>query len=137
MSEKQEIGFNLENFIKAVLVGLNIPTKSDINMLQNRIDELERLIAENRKGQGREKKNKQAEKKTKSAKKPGTQKAKKRGATSISIVLKEINKHPEGTDYKTIQKATGYEERKLRNIIFRLSKINKIRKIERGIYAKA
>jgi hypothetical protein len=136
MSEREEIKINLENFIKAIMASLDIPTKSDINVLQNRIDELEELIAENRKEQGKTKQTKQDKRKARPTKKTGTKKAKKRGKTSISVILEEINKYPEGVDYKTIRNATGYEERKLRNIIFRLSKLNKIKKLARGKYAK-
>ena len=59
------------------------------------------------------------------------------GTSSISIVFEEISKYPGGVQYKTIQKATGFEERSLRNIIFKLSKLNKIRRLERGKYIKA
>jgi hypothetical protein len=47
-----------------------------------------------------------------------------------------IGNHPDGTDFKTIKAATGFEDKKLRNIIFRLDKIKRIQRVTRGIYKK-
>jgi hypothetical protein len=51
-------------------------------------------------------------------------------------VLNVIGNHPEGTDFKTIKAATGFGDKKLRNIIFRLDRIEKIERVSRGIYKK-
>ena len=113
--KKEEIKIHWENFIKAIMVGLDIPTRKDIKMLQSRIHELEKLV-----------------------KAGGADKVvnidKNLGRTAISVVFDEISKYPEGVNYKTIKKATGFEERKLRNIIFRLTKLNKIQSLGRGKY---
>jgi hypothetical protein len=120
MAKKQENEINSENLIKTILGAFDIATKSDITELQNRVDKLERLIV-----------------RQKTMETGKAAKYKKRADTATSTVLKEINKYHEGTNFKTIQTATGFEERKLRNIIFRLDKFNKIKKIARGKYAKA
>jgi hypothetical protein len=39
--------------------------------------------------------------------------------------------------FADIKSRTGYEEKKLRNIIFRLNKIGKIKRKERGVYVGA
>ena len=40
----------------------------------------------------------------------------------------------QGTDFATIQAKTDFDEKKIRNIIFRLNKIGKIKRKSRGIY---
>lgn len=118
MVEKPEPGTNWEGFVKMMLNKLDIPTKEDILLLHDRLDTLEQLLKQ---------------KKSRSAKKtnPGP-----RRKSASSIVLEVIANHPGGTNFKTIKAATGFEEKKLRNIIYRLDKIQQIKRVKRGIYKK-
>jgi acetyl-CoA carboxylase alpha subunit len=115
--EPTEFGNNLETFIKMFLHRLDIPTKEDIADLHKRLDKLEQLIYQNHPSSKQKSKSRTPRKKSAS-----------------SIVLNIIGNHPEGTDFKTIQAATGFDDKKLRNIIFRLDKIKKIQRVSRGIY---
>jgi Fic family protein len=117
MTENTELGTNWEGFIKILLHRLDIPTQEDINNLHTRLDKLEQLIYQKQPG----------------AKKEKPQKAAKRKSAS-AIVLEVIANHPKGTNFKTIKAATGFDDKKLRNIIFRLDKIGKIQRASRGIY---
>lgn len=117
MSNTMDLGANWEGFIKMLLQRLDMPTKEDINTLHNRLDTLEELIAQ-----------KQPFAKKRAVVKPG----KRRSASNI--VLEILANYPEGTDFKTIQAATGFDDKKLRNIIFRLDKIGQIKRVRRGIY---
>lgn len=112
-------GNNWESMIKLFLSRLDIPSKEDINLLHGRLDTLEQLL-----GQGKL-----------SAALQGTDSTGRRKSAS-SIVLDVIANHPEGTNFKTIKAATGFNDKKLRNIIFRLDKIEKIARVKRGIYKK-
>ena len=115
--EPIEFSNNWENFIKTLLHSLDIPTKEDITKINKRIDKLEQLIYQNHPS--------------------GIQKNKSRiprKKSASSIVLGIIGNHPDGTDFKTIKDATGFDDKKLRNIIFRLDKIGKIQRVNRGIY---
>ena len=119
MSEKSEFGINWENFITMLLKSLDIPTKKDITFLHGRLDKLEQLLYQKQPGEST------------------------RGKTPIgkrvnasSIVLGVFAKYPEGTNFKTIKEATKFDDKKLRNIIFRLDKINRIERVKRGIYKK-
>ncbi len=117
--EQTDFGANWENFIKMLLHRLDIPTKEDISNLHARLDKLEQLIYQ----------------KQPSGRQDGKpQPSKKKSASSI--VLEIIENHPEGTNFKTIKAATGFDDKKLRNIIFRLDKIKKIHRVSRGIYKK-
>jgi predicted transcriptional regulator of viral defense system len=49
-----------------------------------------------------------------------------------------MRKHRAGLDVGTLKARTGFEDKKLRNIVFRLSKKGQIEKTGRGVYrAKA
>lgn len=117
--EPTDFGANWENFIKMLLHRLDIPTKEDIANLHARLDKMEQLIYQ----------------KQPSGKGGGKPRAPKKKSAS-SIVLEIIGNHPEGADFKTIKAATGFDDKKLRNIIFRLDKIKKIQRVSRGIYKK-
>ncbi|MBU1195603.1 MAG: phasin family protein [Proteobacteria bacterium] len=119
MVEKIEQGVNWEVFIKTLLKRLDIPTKKDIQFLHDRLDTLEQLLYKKQPVSGK--------------KKPAQDSTKK---SASAVVLDIIANHPEGTDFKTIKAATGYDDKKLRNIIFRLDNIKKITRVARGIYKK-
>jgi DNA replicative helicase MCM subunit Mcm2 (Cdc46/Mcm family) len=57
--------------------------------------------------------------------------------TATDQVLKIINRSKKGVDIATIKKKTGFEDKKLRNIIFRANKEGKIQRAERGLYKGA
>ena len=71
----------------------------------------------------------------KASKRKSAPKKKKRSFDS-DVVLKAITDDPDGTDFKTIMTVTKYEDKKLRNIIYRLDKTGKIKKVNRGVYKK-
>ncbi len=106
--EQTDFGVNWENFIKILLHRMDIPTREDIAHLHARLDKLEQLIYQRQP----------------SAQEPGKVKTPKKKSAS-AIVLEIIGNHPEGTDFKTIKAATGFDDKKLRNIIFRLDKMKK------------
>ncbi|HKL01071.1 MAG TPA: hypothetical protein VJ943_12535 [Desulfotignum sp.] len=120
MSNNMDIGNNgnnWEGFIKMLLQRLDMPTKEDINTLHNRLDVLEQLIQQ-----------KQAIPKKQATGQPARRKS------ASAAVLEIIANHPDGTDFKTIKAATGFDEKKLRNIIFRLDRLGRIKRIRRGVY---
>ena len=117
--EPTEFSNNWENFIKMLLHRLDIPTKEDIANLHKRLGKLEQLIYQNHP----------------SIKQKGKSRPPKKKSAS-SIVLSIIDNHPEGTNFKTIKAGTGFDDKKLRNIIFRLDKIKKIQRVNRGIYKR-
>ncbi len=118
MLDKPEQGTNWESFIKMLLSKLDIPTKEDLVFLHQRLDRLEQLLNQKKLGS------------------PVQAKSAANRKSASSIVLEVIEKHPEGADFKIIQAATGFNEKKLRNIIFRLDKIKKIKRLKRGSYQK-
>lgn len=57
--------------------------------------------------------------------------------TATEQVLKVIKRSIKGVDVPTLKKKTGFEDKKIRNIIFRTSKEGKIKKVGRGVYVGA
>ena len=119
MTENTELGANWESFVKMLLHRLDIPTKKDINNLHTRLDKFEQLLYQKQPGAKR-----------------STQRRTAKRKNASTIVLEIIANHPKGTNFKTIKAATGFDDKKLRNIIFRLDKIGKIQRVNRGIYKK-
>ncbi len=54
--------------------------------------------------------------------------------TSSDTVLEIIKDYKAGINFKSLQEKTGFIDKKLRNIIFRLCKIKKIKRKSRGVY---
>ena len=57
--------------------------------------------------------------------------------TDTDQVLNIINRSKKGVDTATLMKKTGFNEKKIRNIVFRASKQGRIKRAEKGIYVGA
>ena len=69
--------------------------------------------------------------------KPDEKEPLKLGATKLTAtdqVLEIVNTAKMGVDIITIKENTGFEDKKVRNIIFRATKEGKIQRAERGVY---
>jgi hypothetical protein len=65
-----------------------------------------------------------------------TKKAKPQ-ATATEQILGIIKRFKKGIDVPTLKEKTGFDDKKVRNIVFRASKEGKIKKSGRGIYVGA
>jgi DNA-binding Lrp family transcriptional regulator len=118
---------SFDAMVKFFMQYYNIPTKKDIEKLIERMDQLEKVIKESelyyKEGDTLTLK---SSKRAKSAPKPAK--------TSYNVVLEVIKRFKNGIEFSEIQERTGFEEKKLRNIIYRLHKMKKIARKSRGIY---
>ena len=57
-------------------------------------------------------------------------------ATAIDTVLTLINRSRKGIDTAALRKKTGFEGRKIRDVIYRLKKQGDIKSIRTGVYVK-
>ncbi len=57
--------------------------------------------------------------------------------TATDEVLNIINRSKKGVSVKAIIKKTGFDQRKIANILFRVSKMGKIKSMSRGVYVGA
>jgi len=126
MPKKGGKSISFDVMVKFFMRHYDIPTKKDIAGLMTKIDRLETLI-----------KSKSAPVKSKRSAKAAP-KRKGFGPTSSltasDMVMGVIKKSRQGADFAEIQTETGFREKKLRNIIFRLNQIKKIKRKSRGVY---
>ena len=54
--------------------------------------------------------------------------------TATDEILKIINRSKKGVDTATLMKKTGFDQKKVRNIVFRTFKQGKIKRADKGIY---
>jgi len=112
-----------ENIVQNIMKRLDIPTRKEINRLNAKLDRLEKVLYQKQSGNdlthgaGHE--------------------LPPRSKIASTVVLEIISAHPNGTNFKTIKEKTEFNDKKLRNIIFRLDRTKKIKRIKRGIYKKA
>lgn len=55
-------------------------------------------------------------------------------ATATDAVIKIIKRAKKGVDVPTLKKKTGFNDKKVRNIVFRAAKEGRIKKSGRGVY---
>jgi hypothetical protein len=123
MAAKRSKPVSFNAVVKFALQHYQIPTKKDIDKLNAKLDQLEGLIQGSVLGARRAK--------------AGQVLAAGGEAplTASDRVLEIIAASPEGISFADIKTKTLYPDKKLRNIVFRLSKIKKIQRLERGVYA--
>jgi len=124
MAKKKGKSVSFDAMVKFFMNTYSIPTKRDVEALMVRLDRIERLILNSGSGKGRRNADSKPENR-------------QSAATASNLVLDIIRRYPEGVGYPEIKRQTGYEEKKLRNILFRLHKLGKIKRVSRGVYAQA
>jgi uncharacterized protein (UPF0335 family) len=121
MPKKKGKTVSFDAMVKFFMQQYNVPTKKDVEKLVERMDRIEKLL---RSGALSSRGRRQA----------GTAGA--RGASSASDQVLEIIQQSSatGAGFAEIKEKTGFDDKKLRNIIFRLSKTERIHRKSRGVY---
>ena len=70
-------------------------------------------------------------------KKTAAKKAPAKKATAADTVLAIITGSKKGVNTAFLAEKTGYDKKKIANIVFKLRKIGKIKSVGRGVYTKA
>jgi hypothetical protein len=109
--------------VKFFMQNYNIPTKKDVDKLMAKLDRLENLIKTAMASGGYPVKGQVGSSKT--------------AVTAVDMVFDAIKRSRRGLGFSDIQAKTGFGDKKIRNIIFRLNKIGKIKRKRRGIYVAA
>ena len=68
---------------------------------------------------------------------PAKKVAAKKPTTAVDSVLKIINRSKKGVDTATLMKKTGFDQKKIHNIVYKLKKQGKIKAEKKGVYVKA
>ncbi len=121
MTRKKSKPISFDAMVKFFLQNYKIPTKKDIDRLEKRITQLEKLIRTTA-----------AAGRTRPPAAPGRNA--KGTATAMDIVYNVVRRARNGASFQYIQTKTGFDDKKVRNIIFRLNKLEKIKRQSRGVY---
>jgi len=110
---------SFDAMVKFFMRQYDIPTKKDVDRLMAKLDRLENLIKQS----------------AVSPDNAGIRIGRRKTAlTAIDVVLDAIKRSKQGIGFASIQAKTGFDGKKIRNIIFRLNKIGKIKRKSRGVY---
>jgi hypothetical protein len=105
----------------------NLATKEDINRLIEKIDKLEQSIRESALAASKSPASAASTRKKRSVEKQN----------ASDRVYDVIAAAKNGIRFPEIKARTGFEDKKLRNIIYRLGKLGKIKNKKRGLYISA
>jgi predicted Rossmann fold nucleotide-binding protein DprA/Smf involved in DNA uptake len=103
----------------------NIPTKRDIEKLITKLDRLESLVT-NSAAKGKAIGSRDLKARTQSGRPRMT------ASDTVLEIIKENGEN--GVNFAEILDKTGFDEKKIRNIVFRLNKLGKIKRKNRGMY---
>lgn len=126
MPKKRRKSVSFDAMVKFFMRHYNVPTKRDVDNLMTKIDRLETML----KSAPTLTKSKRSSKDIATSKKSSS----KSSLTASDMVFEAIKKSKQGAGFAEIQAETGFGEKKLRNIIFRLNQIKKIKRKSRGVY---
>lgn len=126
MPKKKGKSPSFDAMVKFFMQSYDIPTKKDLDRLVIRMDRLEKLLRSIPTGGRRRNTARSGGSRGGEGKSP---------ATAANAVLDVIRLYPDGIGLADIQEKTGYGDKKLRNVIYRLNRMGKIRRVSRGIYA--
>ncbi len=113
----------LDAAFKSLLKDYGIPSKKEIERINAKIDRMEKMLKKSSVA------DKKAAPRATSSKTTGS-----RRMSATNAVLDSIKRSKKGADFNSLQSKTGFDEKKLRNIIFRLHKLGKIKRVSRGVY---
>ena len=120
MARKKSKAISFDAMVKFFMQSYDIPTKKDVDRLLARLDRLENLIRVS------------LDQKHFTA---GAKISRRRTVqTAVDQVLEVIKRSKKGLGFSEIQDKTGFGDKKIRNIIFRLNKLGKIKRLSRGLY---
>lgn len=122
MPRKRKKAVSFDAMVKFFMSTYNIPTKKDISKLMDKLDRMEKLIRTSA---------------VNGKKKRAITRNYAEGkilATASDEVFNVIKRFNNGAGFPEIQDRTGFGDKKIRNILFRLNKLGKIRRKNRGVY---
>lgn len=121
MFKKRKKSISFDAMVKFFLQYYGIPTKEDVKRIISRIDQMEEVII------------RQMGNENYSRKKDKTLSRIRKG-TAAHQVLEIIKNSENGIGFSEIQEICKFDEKKLRNVIFRLNDLGYITRVSRGIY---
>ena len=118
MTKRKGKAVSFDAMVKFFMHNYNIPTKRDIDRISERLDRLEKLIKAS----------------APRSRRLATKDDSASPASATDTVLNLIKSSHDGIGVSKIREATGFDDKKLRNIIYRLNQMGKISRVSRGSY---
>ena len=126
MAKRKTKNISFDAMVKFFLHNYKIPTTKDVERLMARLDQIEKLVRSTRPA--------------KRGRRSGTSSVgsgrvrSRSGSSAVDQVLEVIRGMKQGAGLPEIKAKTGFDDKKVRNIIFRLNKNGSIERVSRGIY---
>ncbi|MGB5159179.1 hypothetical protein [Desulfobacterium sp. N47] len=124
MAKKRVKPVSFDAMVKFFMLTYDIPSRKDFQKIMAKLESLEMLIKNSSTKGGRLSANSGS----------GMTNWNKSVKTAFETVFGVIKSYERGAGFDEIQEKTGFNEKKIRNIIFRLNKLGKIKRKSRGIY---
>jgi hypothetical protein len=128
--KKRKKAYTFDAVMRFFLQYYSIPTKQDIEKLGKRIDRLEKAVKASKGTGARAKKSVAA----KGRAKKGQARRGRAKMTATEKVLSVMKRSSQGVDVARLKARTGFEDKKIRNILFRLTRQGVIKRAGRGVY---
>lgn len=122
MAKKRGKAVSFDAMVKFFMRNYDIPTKKDVELLVQRLDRIEDLIRKTAGIRGRA---------------PKSQEPVVKAQSASDRVLAVVASAKDGIGISDIKASTGYDDKKLRNIVFRLHSLGRIKRKSRGVYIAA
>ena len=127
MIKKKSKAVSFDAMVKFFMQYYDLPTKTDIDKLADRLERLEMLVREMAAGGGTGGQLTGGARKRKAGKP-------RSAMTAADTVYAALKTFKTGADLADLQAKTGFGVKKLRNLIFRLHKQGRIQRQSRGVY---
>ena len=128
MARRKSKTISFDAMVKFFMQNYDIPTKSDVDRIMQKLDRIEMQLKYVGSGNGRKRiAGSAAKKKTSGRSISG----------SVEHVLQVIRELNQGASLPDIKARTDFDEKKIRNILYRLYKSGAIKRISRGVYTAA
>ena len=127
MTRKKGKAISFDAMVKFFMQHYEIPTKKDVDRVMDKLDRLEKQLRASGVvgGRGRAVSRKPAAR----AKGRG-----RSGDTAMQQVLHVVKGLKQGAGFTDIKSRTGFDDKKIRNVIYRLTKLQQIERKSRGVY---
>ena len=123
MTRKKRKPASFDAMVKFFIRNYDIPTRKDIDVLLKRLDRIENLV---RKESGR--------RTTRNGAGSTGARRTKHVVTATDTVFDIIKQSRKGIGFADIRAKTGFDEKKVRNTIYRLHNLGRISRKSRGVY---
>jgi hypothetical protein len=125
MVRKKGKAISFDAMVKFFMQNYDIPTKKDVDRVVDKLDRLERMLKDAGLASGRRRA---------AIRKPAAGSKARGGDTAMQQVLQVVKSMRQGAGFADIKKKTGFDDKKIRNVIYRLTKLQQIKRKSRGVY---